>query len=110
MTTTVSPRRWAQSSSGRFDLTMVDAFLYRLTFLAAISGAFALPGDAAGNIAGSPPDVALLLTVGAVFFASGVLPLRSWARTQRRQVEMIAEDLARRSEPPQGVFVLYICK
>lgn len=70
------------------------AGIFMGTLLTAMSGAVALSGIAAGNLAGSLPGVAFLLTVGAGFFASGVLPLRSWARTRRRQMEMIAEELA----------------
>lgn len=64
-------------------------------FAMAMSGAVAISGAVAGHFVNSLPGVVFLFTVGAGFFASGVLPLREWARTRRRQMESIAEDLAR---------------
>lgn len=64
-------------------------------FAMAMSGAVAISGAVAGHFANSLPGVAFLFTVGAGMFASGVLPLREWARTRRRQMESIAEDLGR---------------
>ena len=62
-------------------------------FAVAMSGAVAISGAAAGHFAGSLPGVVLLFTIGAGMFASGVLPLREWARTRRQQMERIAEEL-----------------
>lgn len=64
-------------------------------FMMAMSGAVAISGAVAGHFVGSLPGVAFLLTVGAGMFASGVLPLREWARTRRQQMESIADDLGR---------------
>ncbi|MEO7358967.1 MAG: hypothetical protein ABI120_01470 [Gemmatimonadaceae bacterium] len=64
-------------------------------FAMAMSGAVALSGAVGGHFAGSLPGVALLFTVGAGMFASGVLPLRQWAHTRRQQMERIADDLGR---------------
>lgn len=62
-------------------------------FAMAMSGAVAISGAVAGHLAGSLPGVALLFTIGAGMFASGVLPLRAWARTRQQQMERIAEEV-----------------
>jgi len=64
-------------------------------FAMAMSGAVAISGAFAGHFVGSLPHVALLFTMGVGMFASGVLPLRQWARTRRQQMERIADDLGR---------------
>lgn len=62
-------------------------------FLIAMSGAVAIAGAVAGHSLGSLSGAGFLFAIGAGLFASGVLPLREWARTRRQQMERIAEEV-----------------
>ncbi|MEP6763520.1 MAG: hypothetical protein ABJB66_04370 [Gemmatimonadaceae bacterium] len=85
------------SSGHRLRLSTIKASAYvriRIgAFFAIASGVLVLSSALTGGLSAIAPMAALLLTVGTVLFAGGLLPLRNWARTRRRQMELIAEDL-----------------
>ena len=69
-------------------------FNVRMGMLAfGMSGVVAMAGVASGHFAARMPGALALAVMGVGMIASGLLPLREWARTRSRQMDAIAEEL-----------------
>ena len=58
-----------------------------------MSALIAMAGALQGQLVGAVPGAAVLAAMGGAIIASGLLPLREWARTRSRQMEAIAEEV-----------------
>lgn len=77
-------RRAASQASMRMGMAMMGA-----------GGAMAIFTSFAGHLGNVILPTTALIVGGIAMFASGVRPLREWARTRSRQMEAIAEEVGR---------------